>query len=220
MLEDIREVTNRTAKVFLGGLPAAALFIGLFRNTGIQEDNFVSDAYSLQEEYHKSMLPKPERFVYGENNIEAILSEDIEEKAKKYESFRFRDEIPEILKHAERVGVEPELLMAIRMQENGRNHAYGMKPEGELLDRYVNDKGYTLDKKFFEYESEREKQLCWAAQTIRKNIDRWNESGKKEDFIVFLGKRWAPKGVKNDPDNLNQYWIPNVRKFYADLKAD
>ena len=36
-------------------------------------------------------------------------------------------------------------------------------------------------------------------------------------FLEFLGARWAPIGVANDPTNLNQHWIPNVCRIYAAL---
>lgn len=38
-----------------------------------------------------------------------------------------------------------------------------------------------------------------------------------EAFIAFLGARWAPIGVANDPDNLNAHWIKNVVAIYHDL---
>ena len=31
-----------------------------------------------------------------------------------------------------------------------------------------------------------------------------------EDFVAFLGSRWAPVGAENDPTNLNANWVPNV----------
>ena len=32
-------------------------------------------------------------------------------------------------------------------------------------------------------------------------------------FIQFLGKRWAPIGVANDPTDLNRNWVPNVLAY-------
>ena len=31
-----------------------------------------------------------------------------------------------------------------------------------------------------------------------------------EAFVRFLGARWAPVGAKNDPNHLNEHWVPNV----------
>jgi hypothetical protein len=36
-------------------------------------------------------------------------------------------------------------------------------------------------------------------------------------FIAFLGGRWAPVGAKNDPNHLNENWVPNVLNAYAVL---
>ncbi len=70
-----------------------------------------------------------------------------------------------------------------------------------------------------------EEQTRWAVVTFIKNIQRWeralqNNSWKRTnsnpelDYIAFLGQRWAPLGVVNDPLGLNRYWVPNVQKLY------
>jgi len=38
----------------------------------------------------------------------------------------------------------------------------------------------------------------------------WNGRG---DFIDFLGSRYAPIGVSNDPTGLNKNWIRNVKRL-------
>ena len=137
-----------------------------------------------------------------------------------YSEFRYQDEIPNILKHAKRVGVEPEMLMALRNTENGAdNIAYGIIPQGHARERYENDKGYNLDGEFHEYSSEREKQLSWAAWTIKRNLERFeNDSEGYEDFISFLASKYAPIGVDNDPNDLNKNWEGNFRFFYNEFK--
>ncbi|MBC7218422.1 MAG: hypothetical protein H5U36_09920 [Candidatus Caldatribacterium sp.] len=56
-------------------------------------------------------------------------------------------------------------------------------------------------------------QCEWTCETLRKNFERFREK-EDEDFIVFLGKRWAPIGAENDPEGLNRFWVDNVRLFY------
>lgn len=56
-------------------------------------------------------------------------------------------------------------------------------------------------------------QCEWACATVLENFRRFRES-EEEDFIAFLGKRYAPVGASNDPGNLNQYWVDNVRFYY------
>jgi len=62
------------------------------------------------------------------------------------------------------------------------------------------------------------RQAGWSAATIMKNRTRHaadTKAGKtKDDFITYLGNRYAPKGVANDPNNLNKNWITNVGTQY------
>jgi len=136
---------------------------------------------------------------------------------EKYKEFKHPDELPQILKHANNMGVEPELLMAMRHAENGgKGKEYGVLSNGE---KYDNNKGYTLDGKFYLYVDEKEKQLYWAAITVRKNIERFkNDHKDHKDFISFLASRYAPIGVKNDPNGLNKNWGPNVKFLYEKFK--
>ena len=39
-------------------------------------------------------------------------------------------------------------------------------------------------------------------------------------FIEFLGARWAPIGVMNDPTNLNAHWVGNVAAIYHRLLTE
>lgn len=55
------------------------------------------------------------------------------------------------------------------------------------------------------------KRVCEV--TVEKTYIRWQNSGKTNDFISFLGNRFCPIGAKDDPTNLNSNWIKNVKKF-------
>jgi len=57
-------------------------------------------------------------------------------------------------------------------------------------------------------------QCEYACKTIKNNFSRFKAQKKEEDFIAYLGKRYAPIGAENDPDNLNRNWVHNVRWFY------
>jgi len=56
-------------------------------------------------------------------------------------------------------------------------------------------------------------QAGWCAQTIKKNWDRWVDAGQPDDFITFLGSKYCPADAENDPKNLNQHWVGNVKKW-------
>ena len=99
-----------------------------------------------------------------------------------------------------KVNIRPEcvrelapIVAAIRYQENGPTYEYG------IIHKRC-PKGYRP-------------QAGWCAATVQKNYDRWVKAGSKGEFIVFLGGRYCPIGCPRDKDQLNQYWIPNVKKF-------
>jgi len=61
-------------------------------------------------------------------------------------------------------------------------------------------------------EGEKEcRKIC--INTIRNNIERYIEWGHKKfpTYLDFLRSRYAPENVKNDPNNLNDNWLKNVR---------
>ena len=114
----------------------------------------------------------------------------------------FEAEIPTIRIAAERNGIVFDsddwfLLLAIRLQENGRDG---------LQFGIMNSKAYNLDT-----------QAGWAAATIIKNRARWIERGRPcYDFIEFLANRYCP--AEDDPEgNIN--WKQNVRYWFEKLPA-
>lgn len=56
-------------------------------------------------------------------------------------------------------------------------------------------------------------------QSVSNNYNRWISGktpapwikNKPEKFVDFMKERWAPNNVKNDPNNLNKNWAPNVK---------
>lgn len=90
------------------------------------------------------------------------------------------------------------ILLAIRKAENGPpGREFGIMTDG------VNN----LDK-----------QAGWCAATIVKNRKRWIDSGQKQEFIDFLGDRYAPINCENDPKGLNKNWKKNVKYWVSKLK--
>ncbi len=160
----------------------------------------------------------------SENQIEKIFREKMEKESERmknfYENFKYPDEISDILKHSRITGAEPEILMAIRLSENGDDEiAYGILPQGKMLKYYKNERGYTLNGKFREYKSIKEKQLSWAAATIKNYHEKYSENKEgHKDFISYLADKYAPINAENDPNNLNNHWEKNVRTFYEKFK--
>jgi len=117
--------------------------------------------------------------------------------------FSFPEEIPTIMKIAEEYfskgdieyPVNPyALLLAIREAEKGRKgFEFGI----------ISAKNTDL-----------ETQCRYACETIINNVKRFHRQVDENDFITFLGSRYAPVGADNDPHNLNSHWVRNVKFFY------
>lgn len=51
----------------------------------------------------------------------------------------------------------------------------------------------------------------------RSAVHRLADRAKATDaagFVEFFGSFWAPRGVKNDPRDLNQFWPTNVLRLW------
>jgi len=121
------------------------------------------------------------------------------------------EEIKIIIAAAERNNLKPELypiLFAIRKAENGsKSREFGIiHPKCEKIMAERPDE--TLDI-----------QAGWAAATVQKNYDRWVKAGKQGTYIAFLGKRYCPVEASNDPNNLNQHWIGNVKEWVVKVSG-
>jgi len=164
--------------------------------------------------------PPIENVVYRESTLEKYAKESEERFLKGlYSGFPYFEEVPDILKHAKLLRLEPELLMAIRLAENGDDSlAYGIMHNGRIKERYENDKGYIDNGNFYSYKDEKEKQLHWAAQTVRYYLGDFEKNPKNKDFISYLAKIYAPIGALNDPTGLNKNWERNVKNYYKTIK--
>lgn len=56
--------------------------------------------------------------------------------------------------------------------------------------------------------------------TIRNNYQRWLKAGRKEHYLAFLARRYAPINANNDPKGLNRNWLKNVTKFYYETRSN
>ncbi len=169
---------------------------------------------------HDERYTSEPKISYGETPRQTTPLE--QERHQLYTSFKYQDELPMILKHAERVGVDPALLLAIRSAENGRDAlAYGIKPLNQVKERYDADQGYIVDGKFQKYTDEKEKQLCWAAWTLKKRVQEFTvKKSANEDLIGYVARSWAPENAKNDPRGRNKHWKSNVRQLYEKFSEE
>jgi len=135
-------------------------------------------------------------------------------------TFRYPSELPLIRQVAQHVGVDTALLMAIRQAESGKKYPFGIMPS----EKYKNSACYKEAGRPFS--SELEKQAVWCAWTIKANQSRWARLSwlarlqYRNDFLRFLGSRYAPIGAGNDPRGLNRNWVRNVTLFFESFAGE
>jgi hypothetical protein len=110
-----------------------------------------------------------------------------------------------IRRTAERAGIDPDFLTALRRVENGG-------PGREFGVLSVPAPTY-------------EEQARVAAESIRRSLQRFEAAGGQpvdvrtgrytEAFIRFFSARYAPLGAANDPGDLNRHHAPNLIRRYA-----
>ena len=60
------------------------------------------------------------------------------------------------------------------------------------------------------------RKICY--NTVKNNKVRFKNQTKYKDYIEFLASRYCPIGAENDPNNLNQYWVKNVKYYINNPK--
>jgi hypothetical protein len=112
-----------------------------------------------------------------------------------------------IFNTAEARGVDARLLGAIRKAEmGGAGKEFGVLYSG--ADTY-------------------QQQATIAANTIRSKQSDYEatrgysavvENRYTDEFIAYLGSKYAPVGAANDPGNLNSNWVNNVATWYGRIQ--
>lgn len=96
-------------------------------------------------------------------------------------------------------------MLAVRMCEQGKKgREFGVLAQGAI-------------------DTDLETQAEWTMSTLVKDNKRWHTdtlaNGKKKSdytgFIFYFADKWCPIGADNDPNNLNQNWLPNFQKYYS-----
>jgi hypothetical protein len=199
---------NRLAELLkgfsMGTIIGLIGWLGLTSMADLQNE-YVQNPQAVEQKIVQYQNTQPQETPVIQEPIQEPVQQTVQESGTVSQEdleTHFKDEYEVILNAAKRNNLDPEdydLLFSIRKAENGsKGREFGIihpKCDAEMK-RRPND---TLDI-----------QAGWAAATIVKNRARWEKAGKPGDFITFLGNRYAPKGVANDPTNLNKHWIKNV----------
>lgn len=59
------------------------------------------------------------------------------------------------------------------------------------------------------------RQTCY--EVVNWRYAMWLSSDRKEPFLRYLQRSYAPQNVSNDPFHLNDNWYKNVRYFMGEL---
>lgn len=113
-------------------------------------------------------------------------------------------------KYGQKYGVDPALALAIAHWETGNGTSKGVK-------QYNNPGGLMSPSS------------NWSKQTVFKSLDAGIEAmisnlqrnyiSKGLKTIEQIQKKYAPNGVANDPNNLNQYWVNGVTSMYKKIST-
>ena len=120
------------------------------------------------------------------------------------------EETATIAREANRTGIDPALLVALRRTENGRpGREFGVLSVAA---------------------DSREAQTRVAANTVRNTIARFERDGGvavdpatgrySEAFLRFLSSRYAPLGAANDPAGLNRHHAANLIALYRKVPGE
>lgn len=113
------------------------------------------------------------------------------------------DQVPAIMRAANRNRVDPRLLVAIA----GAESAYGkVVPSGSF-----NPFGIGPGRRYSSWEEG----FNAAATLLRKHY-----IGEGRKGLAEIGKKWAPVGAANDPTGLNSNWYRNTSTIYTSLGGD
>jgi hypothetical protein len=123
-----------------------------------------------------------------------------------YSFISLPEEELEVLKRiAEKYGLNQQqtlLLFAIRKHEDG-------SPGKELGVLYIKKNGKIIKFNSYGFKDGKVSLVLQGEQAARIIKNRYG--GDLKEF----SERYAPIGVSNDPDNLNKYWYPRVKKYIS-----
>jgi hypothetical protein len=123
-----------------------------------------------------------------------------------------------IIDTSARFGIDPRFLAALRKAENGRPG----RDFGVLSVATYQPASSSLP----ELEHAFQDQANVAARTIANNLTRFRAKGREPlgpdgrvtaEFISYFSAIYAPIGATNDPTQLNQNHVANLRTYYANI---
>ena len=105
---------------------------------------------------------------------------------------------PDVRRIARRFGIDPKLIHAV------------VKAEGNII------KAVQCSLPSITTEEQALDVTCRSAVHAMSDFIKAKHA---EEFVQFWGSRWAPRGVANDPTDLNRHWPLNVLRIWLGYHA-
>ena len=206
----------RVARQFSDDMESAAVFIADVDDYPIAREHLGDDEFPGNEASGSYSPPSDDSGILiaapKSNPNQLIQSPPYLE----LDGFYYPNEIEIIMECAQRQGINPAYMFAIREAEKGED---GLQFGVLNTRKYKNDKLLTeADGTRRPYRSKLEKQAHFAALSVKNNIVRWNNLGEKSqetygDFFSYMGSRYSPVGGEKD-DGTSKYWVRNFRGLF------
>lgn len=198
--KEINKVWVKVKKVLI------IFFIGfmcglIYSNIFIQSD-LIAKAQTKETNEVVELDQEEEKSLKTQKNAELESLEKIEELSNEC----VLDEIScKIKKVAQEYGVDWRLAIAISMHETGKYTSVAFNDNNNVGGNFRNGS-------------------LMVFEDLDKGIDFFISNLKTKyidlglDTIEEISVKYAPIGAENDPNNLNQYWVSGVYKYYNELE--
>ena len=198
--KEINKVWVKVKKVLI------IFFIGfmcglIYSNIFIQSD-LIAKAQTKETNEVVELDQEEEKSLKKQKNAELESLEKIEELSNEC----VLDEIScKIKKVAQEYGVDWRLAVAISMHETGKYTSVAFNDNNNVGGNFRNGS-------------------LMVFEDLDKGIDFFISNLKTKyidlglDTIEEISVKYAPIGAENDPNNLNQYWVSGVYKYYNELE--
>ena len=142
-----------------------------------------------------------EKSLKTQKNAELESLEKIEELSNECVLDEVSCKIKEV---AQDYGVDWRLAVAISMHETGKYTSVAFKEKNNVGGNFRNGSLMVFE--------DLDKGIDFFISNLKKN---YIDLGL--DTVEEISSKYAPIGAKNDPNNLNQYWVSGVYKYYNEL---
>ena len=177
---------------FMCGLIYSNLFIG---------SDLIAKAEANENKEVIQIDQEEEKSLKSQKNAELESLEKIEELSNECALDEVSCKIKEV---ADSYGVDWRLAIAISMHETGKYTSVAFNDNNNVGGNFRNGS-------------------LMVFEDLDKGIDffisnlKYNYIDLGLDTVEEISSKYAPIGADNDPNNLNQYWVSGVYKYYKEL---